>query len=112
MAYLIDSDWLIDYLAQLPAAEELLESLFEAGIAVSIISYVEVYEGIAVGINPEAEVRLERLLAATPLINISTAIARRCGHLRVNLRAQGKRVNQRAMDLLIAATALEEGLAP
>lgn len=110
MAYLIDSDWLIDYLARLPEAEELLESLFDTGVAVSIISSVEVYEGIEIGNNPDAEVRLERMLAGSPLVNLSPRIAQRCARLRLGLRAQGKRVNQRAMDLLIAATALDHGL--
>jgi len=110
MSYLIDSDWLIDYLADLPAAHELLESLFDAGVAMSIISYVEVYEGIEGGTNPDAEARFERLLAGTPLLNVSPVIAKRCARLRLSLRAQGKRVNQRSMDLLIASTALEDDL--
>ena len=110
MAYLIDSDWLIDYLALLPDAEELLESMFSAGVSLSIISYVEVYEGIESGTNPDAEARFERLLAGTPVVGLSPAIARRCARLRVALRGQGKSVNRRAMDLLIAATALEHAL--
>jgi len=110
MSYLIDSDWLIDWLALDPAAEQLVESLFDAGLAVSIISYVEVYEGIERTANDEAAGKFEALLEPIPLFNISPSVARRCARLRLSLRAQGKRVNQRAMDLLIAATALEEGL--
>jgi len=41
---------------------------------------------------------------------ISPEIARRCAQLRETLRREGKRVRQRALDLLIAATALEFGL--
>jgi tRNA(fMet)-specific endonuclease VapC len=108
--YLIDSDWLIDYLELVPAAEALLESLFGAGVSISIISYVEVYEGIAGDPNPDRETKFRGLLAATPLLNISEAIAQRCASLRAMLRAQGKNVNRRAMDLLIAATALEYDL--
>jgi predicted nucleic acid-binding protein len=44
------------------------------------------------------------------LVTVSLAIARRCARVRQNLRSRGRRVNQRAMDLLIAATALEDEL--
>jgi predicted nucleic acid-binding protein len=36
--------------------------------------------------------------------------ARRCARLRETLRKQGKRVKPRALDFIIAATALEHGL--
>lgn len=43
-------------------------------------------------------------------LKMASAVARRCAGLREMLRKQGKRVNQRAFDLLIAATAIEHGL--
>jgi predicted nucleic acid-binding protein len=110
MAYLVDSDWLIDYLADLPVANDLLESLFDEGVAVSVISCIEVYEGIEGGIVRGAQAPFERLLAGSLLLTISQAVSRRCARLRHTLRTQGRRVNQRAMDLLIASTALEHDL--
>jgi predicted nucleic acid-binding protein len=46
MPYLIDSNWLIDHLEDVPAASELLERLTEKGITISIISYMEAYQGL------------------------------------------------------------------
>ena len=47
MAYLVDSDWLIDYLAGAPDALQLLERLSDAGLAISVITYMEAYQGRA-----------------------------------------------------------------
>jgi predicted nucleic acid-binding protein len=46
MPYLIDSDVVIDHLADVPAATTLLEQLVTEGIAVSIITYMEAYQGV------------------------------------------------------------------
>jgi hypothetical protein len=39
MAYLIDSDWVIDHLLEVPEAVELLDKLSEQGLSISIITY-------------------------------------------------------------------------
>ena len=44
--YLVDSDWAISYLSNRPNAVALLDRLVEDGLAMSIITYAEVYEGI------------------------------------------------------------------
>ncbi len=112
MAYLIDSDWLIDYLANLPEAQQLLGRLFDSGIAVSVISYMEVYEGVLRSHDPrDAAEKLESLLQSAGLLEVSASIARRCARLREMLRSQDKRIAPRALDLLIAATTLEYDLA-
>jgi predicted nucleic acid-binding protein len=111
MAYLIDSDWLVDLLADVPKALDLLQHLADEGVAMSIVSYMEVYQGVERSDNPrEAETRLEALVESMPLLPISPAVARRCARLREALRREGKHANRRALDLLIAATALEHGL--
>jgi predicted nucleic acid-binding protein len=111
MAYLIDSDWLVDLLADVPEALDLLQHLADEGVATSIISYMEVYQGVERSDNPrEAEARLDALVESMPLLPISPAVARRCARLREALRREGKRANRRALDLLIAATALEHRL--
>ena len=46
MPYLIDSDWVIDFLAQESKALQLLEQLAQEGIAISIVTYMEVYQGV------------------------------------------------------------------
>jgi tRNA(fMet)-specific endonuclease VapC len=111
MAYLIDSDWLIDYITDQPAGIQLLEDLAHEEISVSIITYMEVYEGIERASNAlEFAERFEAVLLDIPLLTISRQVARRCAQLRHSLRSQGRRVHRRAMDLLIAATALEHSL--
>jgi predicted nucleic acid-binding protein len=111
MAYLIDSDLVIDHLAEDPAARQLLDRLAPDGLTISMITYLEVYQGILVSPDPDqAQVRLDAFLAAVPIIPFSTTVARRCARLRVELQRQGKRVRSRALDLLTAATALEHEL--
>lgn len=111
MAYLVDSDWVIDYLADAPDALALLERLADEGIAISIVTYMEVYQGVERSDDPEgAERQLSAFLESVPLLPLSPGVARRCAHLRETLRRQGKRVNNRALDLLIAATAIEHNL--
>jgi predicted nucleic acid-binding protein len=46
MPYLIDSDVIIDHLADVLTATKLLEPLASEGIAVSIITYMEAYQGV------------------------------------------------------------------
>lgn len=111
MPFLLDSDLVIDYLNGTPAAVQLLELLAEEGIAISILTYMEVYQGLQRSPNPEqAEQTVRDFLEKVPLIEFSPAVARRCARLRESLRKEGRRVNQRAIDLMIAATALEHDL--
>lgn len=45
-----------------------------------------------------------------PVLPFSVAEARRCAGIRRTLRSQGRRVSTRALDLMIAATAIEHQL--
>lgn len=111
MAYLIDSDWVIDHLSEVPEATQLLGELAEDGIAISIITYLEVYQGILKSDDPKvAEENLATFLEGTVVLPLSQAVARRCAQIRHHLKQQGKRVHPRALDLIIAATAVEHGL--
>jgi tRNA(fMet)-specific endonuclease VapC len=111
MAHLVDSDWVIDYLAGVPEALELLNRLADERIAISIVTYMEVYQGVERSEDPgDAEQKLAAFLENVPLLPISPAVSRRCASLRETLRRQGRRVNNRALDLLIAATAIEHNL--
>jgi predicted nucleic acid-binding protein len=111
MAYLVDSDWLIDYLAGEPPAVRLLERLADSGLAISIITYMEAYQGVLRTSDPEqAARRFDGLLRAIRLVPISTAVARRCATIREEFRARGGRYRSRALDLLIAASAIEHSL--
>ena len=111
MPYLIDSDWVIDHLSGTEEAVQLLDHLVEKGIAISIITYMEVYQGIERSSDKqEAQAKLAAFLAAAPVIPLSLSVAQRCAQLREQLKRQGKRVNARALDLIVAATALEHNL--
>lgn len=111
MAYLIDSDWVIDHLLDVPAAVNLLEGLSEQGLAISIITYLEVYQGVFRSPDPEeAQEKLEAFLESIVILPLSLPIARRCAQLRHHLKQHGKRVNPRAFDLIVAATALDHDL--
>ena len=111
MPYLVDTDWLIDHLANVPEALRLLDRLAQEGIAISIITYMEAYQGVLRSPDPEeAQSKLRAFVDAVPVLPLSAAVAQRCAHLRETMRRQGKRVNARALDLIIASTALEYDL--
>jgi predicted nucleic acid-binding protein len=111
MPYLIDTDWMIDRLDDVPEAAALLDTLSSEGIAVSIITYLELYQGVLRSEDRrDSERHLDALLDAIPLLPLSRSVARRCASVRHALKQTGKRVNSRAFDLIIAATAIEHGL--
>ena len=111
MPYLIDTHWVIQHLADVPEAHRLLERLAPEGIAISVVTYMEAFEGLAREADPDAALaRFRALVDTLPVLPLSIDVAERCARLRAALRARGRRVNQRALDLLIAATALEHGL--
>jgi tRNA(fMet)-specific endonuclease VapC len=111
MPYLIDSDWMIDVLAGVPDAVTVVEQLARNRIAISIITYMEVYQGTLRAADPvAAQHNLHALLEDVPVLSLSLAVAERCARLREALKRSGKRVRGRALDLLVAATALEHDL--
>ena len=111
MAYLLDSNLVIPYLADDPATVPFVDGLAPAGIAISIITYMEVYQGTLRSPDPHlAQRQFEHFLAVIPTLPLSPAVARRCAQLRESLKVRGRRVRDRALDLVIAATALEHGL--
>lgn len=111
MGYLIDSDWVVDHLADEPEAKQLLSKLSEEGIAISIITYIEIYQGVLRSPTPEeAEQKLKAFVDTVSVLSITPGVARRCAHIRETLRKQGKEFRRRAFDLLIAATAVEHNL--
>jgi predicted nucleic acid-binding protein len=112
MPYLLDSNWVIDYLGGDQAAVNFIDSLVPQGIGISVITYLELYQGIIRQPSPQqSEAQLQAfLLAQIPVFPLTLAVARRCAQLRDDLKKRGKRVSSRALDLIIAATALEHGL--
>lgn len=82
-----------------------------SGIALSVITYLEGLEGITGGRDPQRNRRAFRsFLRGTRLLVVSRPIAERAAIIRLDLRRQMRQVNERALDILIAATAIEHGL--
>jgi predicted nucleic acid-binding protein len=89
----------------------LVERLALEGVAMSIITYMEVYQGTLRGPDPRfAQAQFEHVLDEIPILPFSLAVAQGCARLREDLKGRGRRVRDRAFDLVIAATAIEYGL--
>lgn len=91
-------------------AVELLRSLAPDGIAVSIITYMESVQGTLRTPPTYTPERFQAFFDTVPILPLSAGVAERCARIRENLGQQGRRVRPRALDLIIAATALEHNL--
>ncbi len=111
MPLLIDSDWLIDYLDGDAQAIAAINALIPTGVAISIVTYMEVYQGTLRKADvPQAQQDLATFLRNVPVLPFSQPVAVRCARVREQLLSQGKRVRPRALDLITAAIALEYNL--
>jgi predicted nucleic acid-binding protein len=111
MPYLIDSDWIIDHLKQVPEATNLIASLRGERLYISIITYMEAYQGTLRDADSSGTAeRLKELLLIAPILEFDEAVAERCARIRESVRGGRVRANRRAHDLMIAATAIEHGL--
>jgi len=109
MTYLVDTDYVADYLKGYKAATTLLELLLSDGISMSIITFAEVYEGIYYGDNRmKHEQGFRRFITTTPVLSITHAVARQFAIIRGDLRAKGLLIPD--PDLYIAATAIHHNL--
>ena len=110
MKYLVDTDWVINHLNGFEAFSRKLEELALEGLAISLISVAEVYQGIYGGRRPEQrEETFQSFLAQNvTLLNLDEQICKIFGREQARLRRLGMRVED--MDILIAATALRHGL--
>jgi tRNA(fMet)-specific endonuclease VapC len=107
--YLVDSDWLIDVLIGIPEAVTTLEHLDPSGLAISIVSVGEVYEGAYRSADPSARLgRCREFLAPFPVLSLTDRIMERFAWVRAALRQQGNLIPD--LDLLIAVTAIEHDL--
>lgn len=109
MRYLVDSDFIVDALNGVLAVERLLLGLWSHGLAVSVISLAEVYEGAYGSPTPDEHLeRAHRFVSGYVVLEVTEAIARIFAHRRAMLRRQGNLIPD--TDLLIAATALHHNL--
>lgn len=72
---------------------------------------METHQGVLRESDPIASHhRYAAALASIPILPFSEESARGCARLRHQLTSEGKRIRSRALDLIIASTALEHGL--
>jgi tRNA(fMet)-specific endonuclease VapC len=109
MRYLADTDWLIDVLAGLPVALAMSERLSNDGIALSIISVGELYEGAYHRDDaPAVLTRYREFLSPFPVLTLTEPIMEHFARTRAGLRQEGNLIPD--FDLLIASTAVEQDL--
>jgi len=105
MKYLVDSDWVVDYLSGKQQAISLLTVVWPDGIAISLITLGEIYEGIYYGRDPQrSEAVFRQFLRSVDVLPLNRSIMQRFARLRGDLRQRGQLIGD--PDILIAATAL------
>jgi predicted nucleic acid-binding protein len=103
--YLVDTDVVASYLNGRAETVALLGNLLPDGLAISVITFGEIYEGVEFGRDPTRHLAgLRGFLRGVRVIAVNRTIARQFGRIRGQLRQQGLLLP--APDLLIAATAL------
>ena len=108
VAFLIDTDWVIDHLNRIAPVTQLVE-LSQFGLALSVISVAELWEGVYFSRDPNrSQQMLEEFLSGVALIGLDEDICERFGQLRGSLRKKGQIIGD--FDLLIAASALRHDL--
>jgi len=109
ISYLIDTDRIIDFLKGDKKTVEKLTSLLDEGLAVSVISLAELYEGVYGSDNPERLMKgLNDFLTSVNVLEVNNEISGVFGKKRAALRKDGKLIDN--FDLLIAATCLHYDL--
>ena len=106
---LIDTDCMIHYLHGHTAIVARLDALQPRGLALSIISLAELYEGVSYSRDPHGDAQdLTDFLRGVTVLGLDTDIATIFGRERGRLRAAGMLIGD--FDLLIGATALHHNL--
>ncbi len=106
MSYLVDSDWVADWLHGRPDTVQLLTTLSSAGLAISLVTDGEIYEGIYFARDPlRSEQAFRQFLRSVDVLPLTRPIMRRFARIRGDLRRRGQIIGD--PDLLIAATALQ-----
>ena len=109
LRYLLDTDWVIHYLHGHQDIIRRVNALSDQGIALSVISLAELYEGVYFSSNPKNnEAALHDFLRGVTVLSVDEETCKIFARQRGRLRAIGKPVGD--FDLLIGATGLRYGL--
>lgn len=107
--FLLDTDWIIDHFNGIAAITRRMEEFRPAGLALSVISLAELYEGVHYSRDPVQSRRvLSQFLAGVALLPVDDEVCDIFGRERGKLRQQGKTVGD--FDLLIGATGVRHDL--
>jgi predicted nucleic acid-binding protein len=107
--YLVDSDYVADYLNGQLRSVAIVDSLREDGLGISVITFGEVHEGILYSRQRDAdETNFNDFLRSVSVLPVTRRIMRFFAEVRGQLRVQGQLIGD--MDLLIASTALANDL--
>ena len=106
MTYLIDSDWVADWLVGRREAVQLLSALRPEGLAISLVTYGEIYEGVYFSRDPgKSEAVFRQFLRGVTVVPLTRRIMQQFARIRGQLRQHGQLIGD--PDILIAATALQ-----
>jgi tRNA(fMet)-specific endonuclease VapC len=109
VAYLLDSDCVIDIIDSTPQAED-IAGLAGEPLYMSIVSYIEVFQGtLRTGSSRSAE-DVRDFVERVPILPLSQDVAERAARIREDLQRLGRRTDRRSYDVIIAAIAIEHGL--
>lgn len=109
MKYLVDSDWVVDYLIGKQQAIDLLSSVFRDGVAISLITFGEIYEGIYYGRDPQrSEAVFRQFLRSVDVLSLNRSIMQQFARIRGDLRRKGQIIGD--PDIFIAATSIYHDL--
>ena len=105
MKYLVDSDYVADYLGAHPAAIKLLSSFAKDDLSISLITYGEIYEGIHFGRDPQKTTDVfHRFLRPVVILPLTQPIMRQFARIRGELIRTGKlNLSHAAYSLMYAA---------
>jgi predicted nucleic acid-binding protein len=85
-SYLLDTDWIVDILNGQESAIQTVLELAPVGLAVSIITYGELYEGAAFARDPEPALSgLRSFLKGKAMLPLTQPIMERFAHIRGSL---------------------------
>jgi len=105
MSYLVDTDVVANALKGRPEEVTLLTNLSSQGLAISLITYGEIYDGIYYGRDPQANERIfQQFLRWVDVLPLNRTVMRQFARIRGHLRRSGQIIPD--PDLLIAAIAL------
>ena len=90
MSYLIDTDYVVEYLKGIPKTIEVINRLADQPLMISIVTYGEIYDGVIYGRDPKKhEWVFNNFLRGVDVLSMTRTIMKRFATIRGELRQQG-----------------------